>query len=149
MWEQFVGRRSEPVVNWVERGAVRRFALAIGDPHPLYLDEEAAGRSRWGGLIAPPTFPVTFEYGTIPGLPLPAAGLIHGEQRISAARPLRVGERLLCQTELKDAYEKQGKGGVLTFLVIDRQSRDAEGSLVCIMEAILIVTETVRRGMGR
>ncbi|MDQ3303821.1 MAG: MaoC family dehydratase N-terminal domain-containing protein, partial [Actinomycetota bacterium] len=44
-FERFVGHRSEAVVNVVEKGAVRKFAEAIGDPNPLYVDEEAAKRS--------------------------------------------------------------------------------------------------------
>ena len=34
---------------------IRRCARMIGSENPLYLDEEYARRSRWGGLIAPPT----------------------------------------------------------------------------------------------
>ena len=54
--ERFIGQRSEPVVNAVEKEAVRTFAEAIADPNPLYVDERAARISRYGDLIAPPTF---------------------------------------------------------------------------------------------
>lgn len=148
MWEQLIGKQSEPVLNWVERGAVRKFAQAISDPNPLYIDEKTALRSRWGGLIAPPTFPITFDYGTIPDLTLPTSGLIHGEQRFHYTRPLRIGERVRCHASLENAYEKQGSRGLLTFLVISRESHDEEGVAVCTMHAALIVTETVLRGMG-
>lgn len=148
LWEDLIGRRSNPVVNWVERGAVRKFAQAISDPNPLYLDEQEAQRSRWGGLIAPPTFPITFDYGNIEGLMLPSSGLIHGEQRFTYTRPLLVGERLRCHAALANAYEKQGSRGLLTFLVIDRETHDDRGVTVCTMQASLIVTEAVRRGMG-
>jgi acyl dehydratase len=107
LYERFLGLRSEPVRNTVERGAVRRFAEAIADPSPLYVDEEAAARSRYGRIIAPPTFPRTFDYGRIEGLELPPAGLIHGEFRIAYERPLLVGEELLCRMELKDSYDKR------------------------------------------
>jgi len=148
MWEEFIGRRSAPVMNWVERGAVRRFALAIGDSHPYYLDEDAARASRHGGLIAPPTFPVTFEYGSIEGLRLPSAGLIHGEQTFTYARPLRIGERLACTIELRDTYEKQGGRGLLTFLVFIREGRDEAGEIPFSAQAVIVVSEHVRRGMG-
>ncbi len=75
MWQELVGRRSNTVSNWVERGAVRKFAQAIGDDNPLYYDEDAAQQSRYGRLIAPPTFPITFDYGAIAGLTLPTARL--------------------------------------------------------------------------
>jgi len=51
-----VGVEWEPSVLEVERGHIRRFAEAIGDPNPLYTDEKHARRSRYGGIIAPPTF---------------------------------------------------------------------------------------------
>ena len=92
LYEGFVGRSSEPVRNVVERDAVRLFAEAIADPSPLYRDEERAKRSRYGRILAPPTFPRTFEYGRVGGLELPPAGLIHGEFRISYIRPLLVGD---------------------------------------------------------
>ena len=44
LYTEFVGLRSEPVKNLVERGAVRRFAEAIADPSPLYTDEESGRR---------------------------------------------------------------------------------------------------------
>ena len=43
----------------VERGAVRRFAQAIMDPDPVFMDEAATADSRYGGPVAPPLFPLT------------------------------------------------------------------------------------------
>jgi acyl dehydratase len=40
----------------VEASHVMMFARAIGDPNPVYLDEEQAKASEAGGIIAPPTF---------------------------------------------------------------------------------------------
>ena len=148
LFAEFVGSRSQPVRNLVERGAVRRFAEAIADPSPLYVDEEAAGRSRYGNLLAPPTFPRTFDYGRIEGLELPSAGLIHGEFRISYERPLLVGEELLCRMELKDSYDKQGRRGLLGFLVFERTGESADGERIFTTNDVVVVTESVRRGIG-
>ncbi len=147
MWQDLIGARSRPAINWIERGAVRRFAEAIGDSNPLYLDEEAAKRTRHGGLIAPPTFAITLDYGQIDGLRLPSEGLLHGEQRISAARPLRVGEMIMGQDVFENCYEKQGGRGLLTFLVFSQTGTDERGDVALTMRKLLIVTETVRRGL--
>ncbi len=147
LYERFVGSRSEPVRNLVERGAVRRFAEAIADPSPLYVDEEAAARSRYGRILAPPTFPRTFDYGRIERLELPPAGLIHGEFRIAYERPLLVDEELLCRMELKDSYDKQGRGGLLGFLVFERTGEGPQGERVFTANDIVVVTEAVRRGI--
>jgi acyl dehydratase len=147
LYERFVGLGSEPVKNLVERGAVRRFAEAIADPSPLYVDEEAAKSSRYGRILAPPTFPRTFDYGRIEGLELPPAGLIHGEFRISYERPLLVGDELLCRMELKDSYDKQGRRGLLGFLVFERTGEDPQGERVFTANDVVVVTQAVRRGI--
>jgi acyl dehydratase len=148
LFGEFVGLSSEPVKNLVERGAVRRFAEAIAAPSPLYIDEDAAGSSRYGSLLAPPTFPRTFDYGRIEGLELPSAGLIHGEFRISYERPLLVGEEVLCRMQLKDSYDKQGSRGLLGFLVFERTGEASDGQLVFTTNDIVVVTEPVRSGIG-
>ena len=148
LYEKFVGKSSEPVRNVVERDAVRFFADAIADPSPLYRDEEAAERSRYGRLLAPPTFPRTFDYGRVEGLELPPAGLIHGEFRISYARPLLVGDELLCRLTLKDSYDKEGRRGLLGFLLFERTGEDPEGNLVFTTNDTVVVTEAVRAGVS-
>lgn len=147
LYERFVGRSSEPVRNVVEREAVRLFAEAIADPSPLYRDEEVARGSRYGRLLAPPTFPRTFDYGRVEGLELPPAGLIHGEFRISYRRPLLVEDEILCRLTLKDSYDKEGRRGLLGFLLFERTGEDAEGDLVFTTNDTVVVTEAVRRGI--
>ena len=147
LYEGFVGRSSVPVRNVVERDAVRLFAEAIADPSPLYRDEERAKKSRHGRLLAPPTFPRTFDYGRVEGLELPPAGLIHGEFRISYRRPLLVGDEVLCRLQLKDSYDKEGRRGLLGFLLFERTGEDPEGNLVFTTNDTVVVTEAVRRGI--
>ena len=147
LYERFVGQSSEPVHNVVGREAVRLFAEAIADPSPLYRDDEAAKRSRYGGLLAPPTFPRTFDYGRVEGLELPSAGLIHGEFRISYERPLLVGDDVLCRLRLKDSYDKRGRRGLLGFLLFERTGEDPEGNLIFTTNDTVVVTEAVREGI--
>jgi hypothetical protein len=104
-------------------------------------------RSRYGGLLAPPTFPRTFDYGRVEGLALPSSGLIHGEFRISYERPLLVGETALCRMQLRDSYDKQGRRGLLGFLVFERSGESPDGELIFTTNDIVVVTESVRRGI--
>ncbi len=147
MWEPFVGQRSTPQINRVEPEAVRKYAEAIGDPNPVYLDEEAASNSPYGRLIAPPTFPVTFGYGKIEGLKLPGKGLIHGSETFDYERPLFVGEEVSCYTIFKDFNERKGKNGTLSFLVFERVGEDSGGNRIFTTNEIFIVTESVRESM--
>jgi acyl dehydratase len=148
LYKEFVGLRSEPVKNLVERGPVRQFAEAIADPSPLYTDEKVAAESRYGCLLAPPTFPRTFDYGRIDGLELPRSGLIHGEFSISYERPLLVGDEVLCSMQLNDSYDKKGRRGLLGFLVFERTGEDPHGGRIFTTSDIVVVTEAVRRRMG-
>ena len=56
MRQQAIGQKSEPKTIDVEKGAIIKFAQAIEDDNPVFNDEQASRDSRYGGLIAPPTF---------------------------------------------------------------------------------------------
>ena len=146
-WKALIGECSEAVSNVVEKGAVRKFAEAIGDPNPLYVDEAAAEKSRYGGLIAPPTFPRTFEYGEIEGIGLPGQGLIHGEHWLRYERPLWVGEEVLCYTVFKDYYEKESRGGPLGFVISERVGESLSGERIFTMEDTAILTPALRKDL--
>ena len=146
-WRALVGERSEAVSNVVEKGAVRKFAEAIGDPNPLYVNEAAAEKSRYGGLIAPPTFPRTFEYGEIEGIGLPGQGLIHGEHWLRYERPLWVGEEVLCYTVFKDYYEKESRGEPLGFVISERVGESPSGERIFTMEDTAILTPALRKDL--
>jgi len=146
-FERFVGERSEAVRNVVEKGAVEKFAEAIGDPNPLYVDEEAAKASRYGGLITPPTFPRTFEYGEVEGMGAPGQGFIHGEHRIRYERPLFVGEEVSCYAKVTDYYEKEGREGTLGFLISERVGESPRGELIFTMTDTAVVTPAMREDL--
>lgn len=142
-----IGKRSEKVKNTIERGAVKKFAEAIGDLSPIFYDEEAGKNSRFKRNIAPSTFPVTLDFGDVPELPLPSKGLIHGEQSFHYERPIFVDEEIYCYTEVKDYYEKTGNYGDMGFLVISRIGVDADDAVIFTEERVIIINEAVRRGM--
>lgn len=143
MLSEYVGKKSMKVKNTIEKGAVRKFAEAIGDAVPILIDEKC----RHGKNIVPPTFPVTLDYGTIPGLRLPSKGLIHGEQRFHYKRPLSIGEDINCHFELKDYFEKSGHSGKMSFLVFANYGEDNHENLIFSTERILIINEAVKKGM--
>ncbi|MCY0876544.1 MAG: MaoC family dehydratase N-terminal domain-containing protein [Firmicutes bacterium] len=130
MSERILNQWSTPVKNVVEQGAVRKFADAIGDLNPLYRDEGAAKASRYGRLIAPPTFSMTFDYGEIVGADVTEAGLIHGEQTFTFVRPLYVGETVWCSARLTDVYTRGGSLGKMTFYLYERRCADANDETI-------------------
>ncbi|MBO8173323.1 MAG: MaoC family dehydratase N-terminal domain-containing protein [Bacillaceae bacterium] len=148
MFGDFVGKRSDRVKNIVERGAVKKFAEAIGDPHPIFVDEVYAAKTRFKRNLAPPTFPRVFDYGRIEGFPFPVDGLIHGEQSFYYERPLYVGEQLYCYAEVDDYYEKTGKSGTLGFLVLKNYGEDLAGEKIFNATMVIIITEAVRKELA-
>ena len=90
-----IGVESGPATHEVEKGAIKKFAEAIGDPNPLFTDEKAARQTRYGGLIAPPTFLRSMEPGP-PKAPfaIPYDGLLDGGSEWEYFGPVRPGDRI-------------------------------------------------------
>jgi acyl dehydratase len=145
LFKNQVGKVSNKVKNVVERGAVKKFAEAIGDLHPIYFDEEFGKNSRYQNNIAPPTFPRTFDYGLIEGLNLPNKGLIHGEQTFHYERPLLVGEEILCYSVVKKYFEKKGNFGEMGFLIVESFGEDLAGNTIFSSTSTVVISEAVRK----
>jgi acyl dehydratase len=114
-----IGRESEVVLFEVERGAIRNFAEAVQDQTPQSVR----------GDIAPPTFPTTFRM-TIPGLTFDLARVLHGAQEYRYERPLRAGDRVRCRVRVADVYQRTGRLGEMTFLILAMDGTDESGSLI-------------------
>ncbi|MFF2448123.1 MaoC family dehydratase N-terminal domain-containing protein [Neobacillus sp. NPDC058068] len=149
MFKDQIGKLSTKVKNAVERGAVKKFAEAIGDLHPIYVDEETGRLSRFKNNIAPPTFPRIFDYGVIEGFNLHIKGLIHGEQTFHYERPLLVGEELYCYSKVKNYFEKKGNFGEMGFLVLENYGEDLEGKIIFSSSSTIVISEAVRKVLTR
>ncbi len=139
-----IGRESEPVVHDVEKGALRRFAEALGDPNPIYVDEEAARAAGYPSLVAPPTFPVvlTVNERFRHSLDLGTRSFLHSEQQIEYGRPIVVGDRIVVKTRVADVQERAGASGPMDILVLEDEGRDPQGAIVFRTRSTLVL----RRG---
>lgn len=149
----------------VEASHILMFARAIGDPNPVYSNEEAAKDSEAAGIIAPPTFveavaqfdpdyrlrpkPGEAWFGSggtpsgVEGKPS-AGGALHGEQEYTYFRPVRPGEVLSCERKEGAVWEKHSKrGGKLSFRERIAEFRDETGELVVLARAVLVTPERV------
>jgi acyl dehydratase len=88
-------------VTW---DGVRHFAFGYGDDNPLWCDPEYAASTRWGSLIAPPTFHYTMGEDAAPkpdaqtkvllkGDPFAGLGSYQAVMEYEWWRPLRLGDR--------------------------------------------------------
>lgn len=121
--KELIGRESEPVLLKIKLEEVRRFAEAAG----IQCNNQV-----------PATFVGTLIQSNIGGIELPIPGMIHGEQKIIYHRPLFIGDSLTYKRRVKDVYERLGKSGKLTFIVIETTGHDFAGELVFTSSSILI-----------
>ncbi|CAO3358984.1 FAS1-like dehydratase domain-containing protein [Azospirillum melinis] len=127
-----IGHACPPFTVEVEKGAIRRFAEALGDRNPIRHDEDAARAAGHPGLVASPTFPASFR---LPGDPpwmarLDRSRIRAGEQGFRLFRPIVAGDRLTCRLTLTAVERKEGRSGPLTLLVQDLDGHDADGAPV-------------------
>lgn len=136
-----IGRESEPVLHEVEKGAIRRFAEALGDPNPIYVDEAAARAAGFPALVAPPTFPVVLASNERfrHSLDLGTRSILHGEQQFEYVRPVVAGDRITVRSKVADVQERAGASGPMDVIVIEDEGRDEKGELVFRTRAMLIL----------
>jgi acyl dehydratase len=127
-----VGKAGEPRTYDVERGAIRRFAEAIGDLNPLFNDERGARGTSHGGMIAPPTFCRSLG-SPMPDIRLPALGDsnrgLDGGSDWEYLRPIRPGDRITVQTKLADLKEAEGRLGPMIFITMETSYTNQFGEL--------------------
>ena len=136
-----IGRSSPPTLNEVEKGAIRRFAEALGDFNPMYYDEEYARAAGYPTIVAPPTFPASFHSAAdlreLLGVGIKS--LLHAEQAFEYERPILAGDRIYVSTKVADVLEKTGPAGKMDVAVIEDEGRDEEGTLVFRARRTLVV----------
>ena len=140
-----IGKEFAPYAVTVERGKIKEFARAIGDPSPFYLDDRVGAASEWGDIIAPPTFATTFRdesadtSALLRELGTDISRVLHGEQEFEIHRPLQPGRTYLCRAKVVDIYEKAGKSGPMAFVVRETTATDGEGEIVAVSRHITVV----------
>lgn len=78
----------------VTEDLIRHFAVACGDPNPIWRDPSYAGNTRWGGFIAPPLFETCIAFGSAFGdrLHIPGVSRMNGGYNHIYFKPIRVGD---------------------------------------------------------
>ena len=128
--QALVGKAYPAVRYEVGREKLREFAIAVGETDPIYHDEAAARAAGHPDLPAVPTFAVVLSlragqvvYGD-PELGLDYSRVVHGEQEFVYHRPIVEGDVLHSEGRIVDAYEKESKGSIMTFFVMETVWRD-------------------------
>ncbi len=114
-----IGVEWEPGVYEIEKGMLRRFAQAIDDPNPLWQNEEYARKSRYGGIVAPPTFVLTIGFDQIQqqiSTSIPSGSILHGDTTLEYYQPIRPGDVITATTKITNLRERQGEKSRTLFI---------------------------------
>ena len=124
-------------------------ADAIQDPNPLYSDRDYAANSRFGKLLCPPLAtwkdiaPSIGFFGAgqeshfqVP-LPFNSYGL-NGGSDWQFLRPAYVGDWITRRFRILDIYEKQGRSGLLVFVVRRETQTNQEGQVINLAKRVSI-----------
>jgi acyl dehydratase len=136
--QRALGVQSGPAILDVEKGAVARFAEAVGDPSPVFNDEAAARKTRLGTLVAPPTFlrSLRLERPTLPGAPFDR--VLDGGSDWEYFEPVRVGDRITGIVRIADLSERSGRLGTMLFMVLEYTYTNQFGERVATQRNTLI-----------
>ncbi len=106
-------------VSW---DASRHFAFGYGDDNPLYCDPEYGCNTRWGNLIAPPTFQYTVGENVTPppdpetkallrGDPWAGLGSYQARMEFEWWRPFNLGDRVYKMRSVVGVVDKRSEFG--------------------------------------
>lgn len=138
-----IGIEAEPEVYEIEKGMVRKFVQAVGDPNPLWQDKDYARKSRYGGIVAPPTFILTVGFELIGRLltSLSSTTLLHGSTELEYYQPVRPGDVVTASPKIANIREHQGKKGKLMFITVDITYKNQRQELVAKCRQMVISTD--------
>jgi len=124
----------------VGRSWIRRFASALGDPNPVWTDEESAKKQGpFEALIAPPTFYIVMDpvetkevnlQGFLDHIPYRRTILANGFNEVEYFQPIKAGDVITVTTTYTEIIEKDGRSGRLVFPVRENVYRNQRGELV-------------------
>ena len=122
-----VGRAGAPRTAAIERGAIARFAEAIGDPNPAYPD------------VAPPTFLRSLG-GSAPDLPGAEAfpRVLDGGSEWTYHVPVRPGDEITAVPTLEALAEREARLGTMLIATYATAYTNQRGELVATQRSTTI-----------
>ncbi len=133
-----VGQRFTSATHRMETEEIKAFARQF-DPQPFHLDEAAANRSIFGGLVASGwhTAAVSMRLQVESGLPV-AGGMIGIGGEMSWPQPTRPGDVLCVVSEIKEVTPSRSRPDRGTVRVRS-ETRNQRDEVVQILDAKLLV----------
>jgi acyl dehydratase len=140
--------------------SIRHYVEGYGETNPLFLDAAHASATRWGGLIAPPSFEATMglDHSPQPSDELAAATkgalrgvhLYHSGNDARYYRPVRPGDVLTSTNVVSDVQEKSGSTFAGRSVIVTNRLTywDADGAVVATVDKWFVHAERKRASSG-
>ena len=130
---KFIGKTYPTHTYEVGKEKIKEYAKAIKNPDPHYVDDDFAKKSKYGTIIAPPTFAVVFgayliePVFTDKELNLNMAMLVHGEQELEFLEVVKAGDSVTTSAKIVDIKNKEK----LDVISVEIKSKNQHGNDVC------------------
>ena len=130
-----VGVESEPSVYVIQQEPIRRWADSIGDPNPLYHDEEYAKSKGYRSIIAPPGFLGNYAFPLEEGklkasFESPFTQNLNGGNEYELYKPVQAGDVITATTKYSDIHEREGRLGKMLIVIRETIYKNQDGEVV-------------------
>lgn len=125
-----------PEVYEIEKGMIKKFAVAMDDSNPLWQNEEYAKNTKYGGIIAPSTFVMSYchlpkQEDWIMSVKGPFSRLVNGGCAIENYQVVRPGDVISVTGKLIELNEREGKKfGSMIVVIFERVFKNQRGETV-------------------
>lgn len=129
---KFIGREYGPLTYEIGKEKIKEYAKAIKNEDPHYMDEDFAKGTKYGGIIAPPTFAVVYAgmlaepFFFDKELDLNLFMLVHGEQEFEFFEVVRPGDVITSKGKITNIENKEK----LDVVILEGESVNQRGELV-------------------
>ena len=127
-----IGVEGPPLVYEIEKGMIRRFAQAVGDPNPLWQDDEYGAKSSFGSIVAPQTFILTLGFDQIihPLTQSLSQTVLHGSTELDYYLPVKPKDVITVTTKIAGIRQREGKIGKMAFVTFDMTYKNQRQEVV-------------------
>ena len=134
-----------PLCNrMITKDMIRLYASAIGDFNPMWVDEDYAKGSKWGGIIAPPMCEVMIAEAAAVPPPLDLGGLsyMNGGSKRTYFQPIRPRDEFEAFDTFNGVIEKSNPAKPYRLFILNgkREIFNQNGELVLIVSSNILVT---------
>lgn len=139
----YIGRENPPITEEVVWAKVRDFAVAVrfpDPPYPLHFNEEFAKKTKWGRIIAPPTFVASICRAWTPeqkagyvDIPLKGKAGLNMGLDIEFLKPVYIGDTITKREKIVDIWERSSPSNRLVFTKREQTFTNQNGEVVTII----------------